>query len=109
RENSSAVPAPAERRVDIGTAGFDRQRGHGFFEQDGDMAAISHQRENPSSSGGNPAGNTTTCSVRSSHFASSHSSNLFPCPTSTTRLLSAAYWRSAGGTRMRPAPSSTTS
>ena len=58
------MPAAAERGVDVDAVGPDRQRGDGFFEQDGDVAAIGHQSEKPSSSGGRPpAGNVIACAV----------------------------------------------
>ncbi len=91
-EDPAAVPAAAEGSVDIGPVDLDRQRGHRFFEEDRDMAAIGHQSEKPSSSGGSPpAGKASDSSVRSSHFCSSHNSNRLPCPTSTMRLSSVAY------------------
>ena len=91
-EDFSAVTAPAKGSVDVSTVVLDRQRGHRFFEEDRDMAAIGHQSEKPSNSGGSPpAGNASESSVCSSHFCSSHNSNLLPCPTSTIRLSSVAY------------------
>ncbi len=65
----AGVSAAAEGGVDVDAVGLDRQRGHGFVEQDRDMVAIGHQSEKPSSSGGRPpAGNATACAVRSSHL-----------------------------------------
>ena len=63
-EDRARMPAAAERRVDVDAGRLDRQRRHGFFEQDGDMGAIGHQREKPASSGGSPsAGNAMACAV----------------------------------------------
>ena len=87
RENGPRMAAAAERRVDVGAVRPDRQRRHGFFEQDGDMDIVGHQREKPSSSGGRPpAGNAIACAVSTCHCASSQSSNFWPWPTSTTCL-----------------------
>jgi hypothetical protein len=41
-QDCAAVPAAAEGAVGVCAVAFDRQRGHGFFEQDRDMAAIRH-------------------------------------------------------------------
>src|SRR6266446_9385286 len=97
-ENAQGVSSAPEGCVEVDAVGFDRQRGHGFLEQDRDVIAMWHQSEKPSSSGGRPpAGNATACAVRPCHCSSSQSSNLLPCPTSTTCLSSVANWRSAGG------------
>ena len=77
-EDAPAVPATAEGAVDVDAVAPDRQRGHGFIEQDRDMAAIHFQREKPSSSGGRPPGNAIACAVCSVQRASSQSSNLLP-------------------------------
>ena len=60
------MPAAAERGVDVGAVRADRQRGDGFFEQDGDVVTAAHQRVKPSSSGGRPpAGNVIARAVSS--------------------------------------------
>ena len=85
REDAARVPAAAEGGVDVRAAFPDRQRRNGLFEKDGDVVAIGHQSEKPSSSGGSaPAGNAGARAVASCQRTSSHSSNLLPCPTSTT-------------------------
>ena len=85
-EDRARVSAAAERGVDVGAVRSHRQRGNGFFEQDGDVFTVAHQRLKPSSSGGrSPAGNVIARAVSCCHFASSHSSNFAPWPTSTTR------------------------
>jgi len=86
-ENGAGMAAATEGRVDVAAAWSDRQRRHGFFEQDGDMAAIGHQSEKPSSPGGNPsAGNAIACAVSTCHCACPQISNFRPWPTSTTCL-----------------------
>src|SRR5262249_19545189 len=94
-EDRARVPATTERRIDVNAIRIDRERAENFVEQDGDVFAIGHQRLKPSSSGGRPpAGKRIARAVCSFHFASSHSSNLLPCPTRTMRCSSPAYWRS---------------
>ncbi len=85
-QHGARVAAAAEGGVDVDAARLDRQRRHGFIEQDGDMAAIGHQSVKPSSSGGRPpSGKAIAWEVSACHCASSHNSNLRPCPTSTAR------------------------
>ncbi len=52
REDRAGVPAATERGVDVRAVRSDRQRGDGFFEQDGNVVTATHQRLKPSSSGG---------------------------------------------------------
>ena len=76
------MAAAAERGVDIDTVRLDRQRRHGFFEQDGEMNSIVQRgrySEKPASSDGRPArGKAIACAVCACHLASSHNSNLWP-------------------------------
>ncbi len=58
------MTAAAEGGVDVDAIRHDRQRRHGFVEQNGDMAAIGHQSEKPDSSGGSPSdGKAIACAV----------------------------------------------
>src|SRR2546423_14375393 len=96
-ENAHGMSSAPEGCVEVDAVGFDRQRGHGFLEQDRDVIAMWHQSEKPSSSGGRPpAGNATACAVRPCHGSSSQTSNLLPFPPSTTRLPVVENWRSSG-------------
>ena len=89
-ENAAAVTAATERGVDVDAAGLDRQRGHGFFEQDRDMGRHRASEREAVELGRQTAGRERDRrAVCSSHCVSSHSSNLLPCPTSTTCLSSA--------------------
>ena len=54
-KHERTVTAAPEGGVDVDTVGLDRQRGHGFLEQDRDVIAMRHQSEKPSSSGGRPS------------------------------------------------------
>src|SRR6201987_1528813 len=57
-EHAAAVSAATESGIDVAAFGLDRQRGHGFLEQDRAMRCIGDQSEKPSSLGGSPpAGN----------------------------------------------------
>ncbi len=65
------MAATAEGGVDIDTGRLDRQRRHGFFEQDGEMNSIIQRgcySEKPASSGGKlAAGKAITCAVCACH------------------------------------------
>jgi hypothetical protein len=62
RENCARMSAAAVGRIDVRSLRTDRQRGDGFFEQDGDVLTAGHQRLKPSSSGGRPP-EGTRCSA----------------------------------------------
>src|SRR5207237_10519892 len=76
-ENAQGVSSAPEGCVEVDAVGFDRQRGHGFLEQDRDGIAMRHQSEKPSSSGGRPpAGDATACAVRARPGYACRTSNM---------------------------------
>src|ERR1017187_10461265 len=87
----STVTATPECAVHIDTFGFDLQSFNCLIQQYSCVNQILAQRVKPSSSGGrSPSLKPDIFSFCACQRASSHNSNLFPCPTNITRLSSNA-------------------